>query len=553
MSRDVVRFVEIDVAVTSDGELILSHDLTLDRTTTGSGLISELRLTDLRSIDAGVKYSPVFTGEPVPTLNEALQAISGRALPIIEAKSGAARVYAEALKSSGFPAEGLVTSMSMGFLEAFKAVMPEVKLGWIGSNRLTSGDFERAKRLGVAAYLWPYDYIDSEMVQSVRENGALVYAWTIPNESVAMRMIAAGVDGLIVDSPTRFSSSLGLGRPPTIAPRFAQTTIRAAVGSEIVLRGEFDTLSESLEWFTDQATRLSHDAVVAVEDAKNSVYRGVIRRPDGGSEMFNIAVAPEVRASEFRNLSMRVRGPSRSTNGIVGFFLAGAAQGGVRVRTLGPSLANYGVQGHATAVGAELFNSSGESLALAEIEQAASDAVSRFLGLGSLLPGDAGLVRALSTGAYTAHARNLGDRTGEHLIEVFSDTPLKNISGRAIVVQGGSAILGFSVEGGASKNVLIRALGPALAKFAVGDALKDPRLALFDAQGNLLANARDVHTASDLGRLGAIAARVGAFPLPSNSRDAALVLPLLPGAYTLVVSADAPGMAGTVVVEVFGF
>jgi glycerophosphoryl diester phosphodiesterase len=63
---------EIDVVLTSDGELVLMHDDFLDRTTTGKGLCSRASLAHIRSLDAGSWFSADFAGEPVPTLAEAV-------------------------------------------------------------------------------------------------------------------------------------------------------------------------------------------------------------------------------------------------------------------------------------------------------------------------------------------------------------------------------------------------------------------------------------------------------------------------------------------------
>jgi glycerophosphoryl diester phosphodiesterase len=63
---------EIDVVLTSDGELVLMHDDFLDRTTNGKGLCSHASLADIRALDAGSWFSAEFAGEPVPTLAEAV-------------------------------------------------------------------------------------------------------------------------------------------------------------------------------------------------------------------------------------------------------------------------------------------------------------------------------------------------------------------------------------------------------------------------------------------------------------------------------------------------
>ncbi len=80
--------LEIDIRETKDGHLILMHDVTVNRTTNGSGPIAEMTLQEVKKLDAGSWFSPEFKGEKVPTLKEALTAIRGRALPDIDFKAG---------------------------------------------------------------------------------------------------------------------------------------------------------------------------------------------------------------------------------------------------------------------------------------------------------------------------------------------------------------------------------------------------------------------------------------------------------------------------------
>jgi len=80
--------VEMDVRETKDGHFIIMHDATVFRTTGGKGLVSALTLNEIKKLDAGFKFGPEFAGERVPTLEEVLDAISGKALPDIDFKSG---------------------------------------------------------------------------------------------------------------------------------------------------------------------------------------------------------------------------------------------------------------------------------------------------------------------------------------------------------------------------------------------------------------------------------------------------------------------------------
>jgi glycerophosphoryl diester phosphodiesterase len=64
--------VEIDVVLTADGEPIILHDLTVDRTTNGHGFAADLSLEQIRRLDAGVRSHPAFAGTKIPTVAEAL-------------------------------------------------------------------------------------------------------------------------------------------------------------------------------------------------------------------------------------------------------------------------------------------------------------------------------------------------------------------------------------------------------------------------------------------------------------------------------------------------
>jgi glycerophosphoryl diester phosphodiesterase len=81
------ELVEMDVRQTKDGELVLCHDASVDRTTDGSGRIVDLTLKEIKQLDAGSSYSEEFKGERIPTFAEALEAIRGRAAADIDLKS----------------------------------------------------------------------------------------------------------------------------------------------------------------------------------------------------------------------------------------------------------------------------------------------------------------------------------------------------------------------------------------------------------------------------------------------------------------------------------
>ncbi len=133
-------------------------------------------------------------------------------------------------------------------------------------------------------------------------------------------------------------------------------------------------------------------------------------------------------------------------------------------------------------------------------------------------------------------------------------TRLANVASRALTGPGQSAhVLGFVVSGARPKAMLIRGVGPALTPFGITNALPDPSLTIFNAAGQAVFTNNDWNTAvagaATAAELAAAATRAGAIALSANSRDAALLVQLDPGAYTAVVS-DASGATGVSLVEV---
>lgn len=80
--------IEIDVRETKDGQLVILHDASVDRTTNGSGLVARMTLAEIKALDAGSWFDPKFAGEKIPTLEEALEAMKGKVLPDLDFKAG---------------------------------------------------------------------------------------------------------------------------------------------------------------------------------------------------------------------------------------------------------------------------------------------------------------------------------------------------------------------------------------------------------------------------------------------------------------------------------
>jgi hypothetical protein len=128
---------------------------------------------------------------------------------------------------------------------------------------------------------------------------------------------------------------------------------------------------------------------------------------------------------------------------------------------------------------------------------------------------------------------------------------LINISSRSLTGAGGDAhFAGFVVSGARAKTFVVRGVGPGLAAFGVAGTLPDPVLKIFDADGRVVIsndNWNDDPLAADLRTA---SATVGAFALPEGSKDAAILISLDPGAYSVQI-ADSAGRSGVSLAEVY--
>jgi hypothetical protein len=248
---------------------------------------------------------------------------------------------------------------------------------------------------------------------------------------------------------------------------------------------------------------------------------------------------------------------------IAGFVVSGDGPKDVLIRAVGPTLGAFGVADAASAVRLELFSGStslatnsewGQSAARAEIAAAAARAGAFALDPASR---DAVLLVQLEPGTYTAVVSGEGAATGVALVEVY-DVGLRasrsqrviNLASRAFAgSEERTLTAGFVVSGEVPKRVLIRGVGPTLATFGVGGVLSDPQIVLFGRDVRVAAN-DNWSEGTDASAINLAAARAGAFALGAGSRDAALLLNLAPGPYTVQLSGLA-GSTGTALIEVY--
>lgn len=216
------RMFECDAKLSCDGVLMLLHDATLERTTNGHGLASDLRMGELAQLDAGSWHSRRFAGEAIPTLQALARYclangyhlnVEIKPTPGQEAATG--RAVAELL-ARVWPAAAvapLLTSFKPAALATAREAGPQLPRGLL-VDQLADGsadggaDVQTALQLGCQAMVLNHALWDAALVARVHGSGMRCLSYTVNDAGEAERLVRLGTDGIITDRVDLFSPAL---------------------------------------------------------------------------------------------------------------------------------------------------------------------------------------------------------------------------------------------------------------------------------------------------------------------------------------------------------
>jgi beta-glucanase (GH16 family) len=268
--------------------------------------------------------------------------------------------------------------------------------------------------------------------------------------------------------------------------------------------------------------------------------------------------------SKLLNISARGYVGTGSAPMIAGFYVAGSTSKTVLIRASGPALAAapFNVPGVLPDPELQVFDGNQALIRSnsgwgGDPGVAAAASASGAFAWSDPRSKDSALLLTLSPGPYTAIVSGASGDTGVSLVEVYDasssagDARLVNISTRGFVGTGANVLIaGFVVGGEASRTVLVRGSGPAiaLAPFGVPGTLPDPQLQVYDVNSDVIAS--NTGWGGD-SQIADAAASVGAFSWGNApTSDSALLLTLPPGQYTAIVSGSNAD-TGVALVEVY--
>ena len=194
--------VEIDVQETSDGEVVLSHDTSLKRTTGVNKKVGDLTYEELKKLDAGSWFSEEYKDARIPSLREVMDFAKGRIDLNIEIKNlgGGSRLPEKVLalvEEYGMEEQCVITSTNLSYLRRIKELKPEIKTGYILSAAY--GDYfadEAVDFISIRS-----NFVTDHVVEKSHEAGKAVHAWTVNSKNELERLRVLGVDNIITDYP----------------------------------------------------------------------------------------------------------------------------------------------------------------------------------------------------------------------------------------------------------------------------------------------------------------------------------------------------------------
>lgn len=181
--------VEVDIWTSRDGEMVLMHDETVDRTTDGSGYVLGLTAKEMAALDAGSWFGPAFAGERIPLLREFLPWIKGRARVFLDVKFAHPQQLLDLLYATGMQRECFIWSGSDALMALFHGLDPTIALK---VNVKTPKELiEAHKALGAKIVEVGLNRMHESLVAACRARGIKVMIYEKERDAAAFRQAIA--------------------------------------------------------------------------------------------------------------------------------------------------------------------------------------------------------------------------------------------------------------------------------------------------------------------------------------------------------------------------
>lgn len=202
--------IEFDARLTADGQIVIMHDATVDRTTNGKGKVRNLSFAEIRKLDAGLKKGMVFENERVPMLEEVLAELGGKLLLNIELcnyDEGDERALAnetvELIEKYNLIDSVIVSSFRFNNLVYVKDMNPGISCGLLALQGI-KGFLARNllnHSVSVDAVHPYYTDVSEKLIRREQQCGRKIRAYTVNDPKDIRHMYDMGADAIFTDDP----------------------------------------------------------------------------------------------------------------------------------------------------------------------------------------------------------------------------------------------------------------------------------------------------------------------------------------------------------------
>lgn len=202
-----IHGVELDVHLTKDGELVVIHDETINRTSTGEGFIKDLTLAELRAFDYGSWFGDEFAGERIPTLEEVLAIFQDTAHHVnIELKSdvfpyeGMGEKVLYAIERMRMAQRVVISSFDHEAIREFKKMAPHIEVALLTMEVLVDA-YDYARFIPADALHISLPTAQRKMTKEALLKGAIIRVFTVNKVEYALALQQLGVHAMFTDFP----------------------------------------------------------------------------------------------------------------------------------------------------------------------------------------------------------------------------------------------------------------------------------------------------------------------------------------------------------------
>ena len=201
--------IELDARLSADGQVVVIHDPTVDRTTNGHGRVAELTLAELRSLDAGSFFSEKYHAEKIPLLEEVFEAVGKKMLINVELKNFTSpgdqlvEKVCALVKKHGLEKRIIFSSFLASNLKNAKRFLPEVPRGLLAVSGW-KGAWARSFGFSFEDYAALHPYladVTKQQILRVHRLKRRVHVWTVNRAKDMLQLKNWGVDGIYTDDP----------------------------------------------------------------------------------------------------------------------------------------------------------------------------------------------------------------------------------------------------------------------------------------------------------------------------------------------------------------